>query len=111
MAVLNPTGYLYIQWGSPQATAELAINTFLIALGYVVLIFYWEGKNWARILVLAASVIGLLNLFALPRWTRTAQMAIVGAAMLSAFLIYWLNTRPVKAFFKGEAGSKASSGP
>jgi hypothetical protein len=34
----------------------------LILIGYVVPWAYWQGKNWARVLVLITSVVTILNL-------------------------------------------------
>ena len=57
MAVLNILGYA-IMWEPEAHETHLTLFVFtmvftlVIAAGYVVLWFFWKGKNWARILVL-----------------------------------------------------------
>lgn len=66
---------------------------------------YWNGRNWARVLVLAVSLLnvagalssvldrnsGLLEVMSHP--LRFVQLA------LACFLLYWLNTRPLRAWY------------
>ncbi|MBZ5680892.1 MAG: hypothetical protein LAO24_12380 [Acidobacteriia bacterium] len=103
MAVLNLTGFAYVQWDSRTARLQLAFNIVMMAAGYFVLWFYWKGRNWARILILLTSLLGLFNLVALPHWRIVAQSGIMAEAVLSLFLIYWLNSPRVRDFFKYQA--------
>jgi hypothetical protein len=66
---------------------------------------YWNGRNWARVLVLAVSLLNvagvlssildrnssLVDLMSHP--LRFVQLALAG------FLLYWLNTRPLRAWY------------
>jgi hypothetical protein len=99
MSVTNAMGWAIIDWSVPTAWRTFIIFTILIAIGYGVIWFYWKGKNWARILVLLTC---LLSLFNLSFWNgaRLPERITIGTeAVLSVFLLYWLNTRKVKAFF------------
>jgi hypothetical protein len=55
MAALNPLGYSLL-W-NPNKTRSTVVLLFLvfsamIATGYLMLWFFWKGKNWARLVVL-----------------------------------------------------------
>ena len=39
-----------------------SLFTIFIVAGYVVIWFYWQGRNWARVLVLLTSLLCLYNL-------------------------------------------------
>jgi hypothetical protein len=77
------------------------ILTVLVVLSYFVLWFYWHGKNWARILILLASLVCFYNLSLLTSAKSGIERSmLVGDAILAAFLVYWLNTSEAKACFK-----------
>jgi hypothetical protein len=97
MCVLNLTGLLFIDAGAPTIVAPLFIGFMLF--GYVVLWYFWRGRNWARWLVLLTSVLALLNLFGLPQATPLQAACIVMEAILAGFLLYWLNTASVRGYF------------
>ena len=80
--------------------------TVVICIGFVVIWFYWKGKNWARIGVLLFSGSSILNLFtwkqvaAFPGFQATPAHALLAArAVLGVFLLYYLNTRLLLEFF------------
>ena len=63
MAVLNLGGLVGIQWNHYGMVAAVVL---LMALGYVVLWYYWQGRNWARILVMLTSMVAVLDLATIP---------------------------------------------
>ena len=70
---------------------------------YVVLWFYWQGRNCARLLVLFFSVVAVLNLISLmhPRGnTFLYDFTVISNAVLGIVLLYWLNRRNVRGWFK-----------
>jgi len=105
MSATNAMGWAIIDWSSPHAIAIFVIFTLLIAIGYVVIWFYWQGRNWARLLVLLTSLLTIWNLRGLPRASRIERVMIVAEALLGIFLLIWLNTRDVRAFFR-DRGSR-----
>jgi hypothetical protein len=108
MSITNAMGWAIIDWSKPHAGLIFLIVTITIAIGYVVIWFYWKGKNWARILVLLTC---LLSLYNLRHWNDlgTAGRVMIGTeAVLAVFLLYWLNTQTVKNFFGGRTASDAS---
>jgi hypothetical protein len=108
MAILNILGYA-ILWEPTAHKARFAILffitifTLIIAAGYVVLWFFWKGKNWARILVLLNCFICFYNVHDFHFFLRVnpvEKVMLMGEAVLAVFLLYWLNTREAKAYFK-----------
>jgi uncharacterized membrane protein YbhN (UPF0104 family) len=82
---------------SPALIVMLAIYT---AIAGTVIHSYWSGKRWARHLVLIASILTLSDPH---RWTENASLALsvarIGAAILSFFLLFWLNGREGRTYF------------
>ncbi len=77
----------------------LVVSSVILLLSFVVIWFYWKGRNWARWLVLLTCLLALLNLTSLPSFPVLAQTVIVGEAALGAFLLVWLNTPAVRSYF------------
>jgi hypothetical protein len=68
-------------------------------IGYLVLWFYWKGRNWARLLVLLTSLLALYNLRYWSLRGIAGRIMLGAEAALAIFLLYWLNTRRVREFF------------
>jgi hypothetical protein len=68
---------------------------------------FWLGRNWARWLVLVASVVALANLAFLGFLGSGEKLIAVGEGALAIWLLVWLNTRSVRAFFSGRADTGA----
>lgn len=102
MAVLNILGYALL-WdvrGPKSAIIGVAvIFTFLIAIGYVVLWFFWRGHNWAGILVLLTSLLCLYDLRSFSGANLIVKVMLIGGAAVAVFLLSWLNTKPAKLYF------------
>src|ERR1700722_10072680 len=99
MAITNAMGWGIIDWSRSGARLTFVIFTSFIFVGYVVLWFFWKGRNWARILVLLTSI---LCLYKLRYWSRGGllERVMIGAeAATAVFLLCWLNIRKIQAFF------------
>ena len=100
MTITNAMGWLTVGWSKPHAAAIFVLFTIFILVGYIVIWFYWKGRNWARILVLLTSLLCLCNLLFFPR-AGSAERVMIGAeALLAVFLLFWLNSRNVKSYFR-----------
>lgn len=108
MAVLNILGYA-IMWEPEAHETRVTVFVFamvftlVIAAGYVVLWFFWKGKNWARILVLLNCFVCFYNVRDIHFFLGVnpiEKVTLLGEALLAIFLLYWLNTRAAKAYFK-----------
>jgi len=98
MCALNPTGFLFID------DLGVSLIAFTVVVGYLVLWNFWEGRNWARQLVLLTSVLTLFNLFMLRGASPLQGAVLVMETILGGFLLYWLNTEAVRAYFTSGAG-------
>ena len=99
MAICNPLGFFFLDPSAGRMQAQLVLTALIVAVSYVVLWFYWKGKNWARIFVLITSGIALLNLLAVPSMKWYAQVVVLLEAALGVYLLVWLNRAQVRAFF------------
>jgi hypothetical protein len=108
MALCNSMGWFIIDYTAPHARGTFIIFTVLILAGYLVLWGYWRGRNWARILVLITSVVTILNMRGWNSRSATilktpSRVMISCEFVLGVFLLVWLNTPSVRAFFKERA--------
>ena len=112
MCITNFIGFFLINWDHSHAAALFVIYTGFIAIGYLVLYFFWQGSNWARWLVLATCVLCLWNLWELRKSNRVQNVRppiynehvrtamVIIEAIIAAYLLYYLNTKAVKSWFK-----------
>ena len=83
-------------------------------VSYVMLWFYWEGRNWARRLVLFVSIVALFDLVFLfrppvhsPARILKYDTVVIVNALFGVFLLYWLNRADVRQWFKARPDSLA----
>lgn len=100
MSMTNALGWLIVDWSKPHAAMIFSLFTVFIMAGYVVIWFYWKGHKSARILVLLASLLCLYNLRYFLHSGIIEQVMIGAEAVLAGFLLFWLNSRLVKSFFR-----------
>ncbi len=102
MGILNLSPFATMKWTNRFV---VTIVILIVLVGYLVLWFFWKGRNWARLLVLVVSVGSILNLLALihPYGNVVLYDSIVIAWALAAFfLLYWLNRADVREWFKSQ---------
>jgi hypothetical protein len=117
MAVLNLGGFVGIEWTRRGVVVMVAS---MVLLGYVVLWYYWQGRNWARQFVMFTSILTIVSFLAMlvesivlfvtereysPYVLNHAVVAVANAA-LGAFLLYWLNTKDVRVWFRKSEPSR-----
>jgi hypothetical protein len=101
MGILNLTCFLSAE-RAPYLAATLWAEILVALVGYLILWFFWKGKNWARISVLVASVLSVINLIDLlhPYGNVIVYDSVVIAwALVGFFLLYWLNLADVREWF------------
>lgn len=105
MCVFNLSAYLFTLPDLGPLTFQLLFITVMIVPSFVILWFFWNGYNWARILVLLTSVLALANLalanlLSLGNSSNMQKAVILAEAALGIFLLYWLNTKLLRNYFK-----------
>lgn len=74
---------------------------------------YWKGQNWARIVVLLWSFVIAVRAVSNLIDHNDSFISLMSHplsffhALLAGFLLYWLNTRPVRAWFKKMSATAA----
>jgi len=99
---------------SPSMFAGIAhgMAAFFSLVALVFVLFYWLGHEWARWAVMIYSVWTLLMMFTIVKTFQMSHLngsVMVAKDLLSIFLLWHLNTAPIKAWFKGpKAGDLAA---
>jgi hypothetical protein len=109
MSITNAFGWFIVDWSRPYAITTFCLFTIIIMAGYFVIWLYWEGHNWARILVLLTCVLCLYNLRYFSHGRMVVRLMIGSEALLAVFLLFWLNTPKVKAFFRAPEKSASTA--
>ena len=76
------------------------VAVIVVIISFVVLWFFWKGKNWARILVLITSVVCFFNLYHFMLYPPITRIITGSQMLLGVYLLYWLNTEEAKAYFQ-----------
>jgi hypothetical protein len=97
---LNTASIFILNPADPDYQLDKTVTYIVAPLYFIVLWFLWKGRNWARSTVLVLSFLSLFGVFLWSEYTLMQQISTVGWTILSIFLLYWLNTRAVKQFFK-----------
>jgi hypothetical protein len=94
-----------------SSNVDSLLGWVFIALEFLVIYFYWDARNWARLVTLICSgwfLLGLVMLSLLPiPWIHHAMwgrplffVRTVGDSLLAIYLLWYLNTRAIRAWFK-----------
>ena len=111
MSLTNALGWLIVDWSKPDAVMVFSLFTAFIVVGYVVIWFYWKGQNWARVLILLTSLLCLYNLRYFLHSGIIKKTMIGAEALIAVFLLFWLNSQPVKSYFRVSKAKQDSQGP
>jgi hypothetical protein len=97
----------------PHASAALlGYGVWILVAGYAFIWFYWQGANWARVSVMIVSLVTIADL---ANWNDTQPVVslehaqLVSDAVLGLFLLYWLNTSRIRAWFRDDPDSQPAS--
>ena len=73
------------------------------AIGAVIIVFYSKGENWARWVIMVVSALYIVGfLITLIHWSLFPAKTVLSAvqAVFAAYLLWFLNTPPVKGWFE-----------
>jgi len=107
MSLTNALGWFIVDWSNPHAATTFLLFSIFILAGYFVIWFFWRGRNWARLLVLLTSLLCLYNLRYFFRGGIVERVMVGSEAVLAVFLLFWLNSRGVKSFFRTPKDTQA----
>ncbi len=99
MCIFNISGLIFYDPNQKYISFEIFLFIVLIAISYLLLWFYWQGNNWARILVIIGSLLSLGNLYGIKKYSFLQASVLIAEAALGLFLLWWLNTEPAKTYF------------
>ena len=103
-------GLFFIKWGTfaaPLPVVLLTVGTVLAIFGAVVW-FYWQGRNWARWIIMLQAI--LPSLIVLIRGYTTRPLAIeILDDSFGLFMLYWLNTKRIRTFFQTAPAVRTSN--
>jgi hypothetical protein len=83
------------------------------ALAFLILWQYWKGRDFARVFVLLWSLLAAARAISLLVEHNLDPAALMGRpldffqSLLAVFLLYWLNTPPLRAWFKKMSANQA----
>ena len=108
-------GLLHLAGGTlaPRAVPEQLLICFGGGAELLILWHYWRGQNWGRILVLFWSfVVAVKDISALIDGNASLTSLMSHPLsffhlLMAIFLLYWLNTQPVRAWFKKMSATAA----
>ena len=98
LCLLNAAGVVYLE--QPN-WAIIAAAVVILLVTYLVIWFFWQGRNWARWLVMLVSALTLVDLLFITTASASAlqQALMVIEGAFGVYLLYWLNTREIRGFF------------
>jgi hypothetical protein len=110
MVALSTLGWSVIDWNryrNPNLHNPRAAFVFFITIivtmkicGLVCIWYYYQGRNWARIVVLLTSLWTIYCLRLLSHGNTVYRSLISSEALLGLFFLYWLNTPELRKFFQ-----------
>jgi len=83
------------------AFAHIGFAVYAV-IALVCIWFYYSGKEWARWVVMIVSVLELLGLISIAKTFAASHLSganAIAKALLAIFLLYYLNTAPIRAWF------------
>lgn len=99
MCIFNFAGFIFYDSSLSWYRFELFLLVACFMVSFLVLWYYWQGNNFARILVIGTSVVSLISLYDIVKYSSIQRSLIVAEAVLGLFLLWWLNTSNVKKYF------------
>ena len=105
MCLTNFCGFFLIPWKLRSAPVLFVFYSIVIAAGYVVLYFFWTGRNWARWMVLLTCILCFWNVWRLrvpvaaKYYSPVRAPMVLAEGLIAIYLVVYLNTPQAKAFF------------
>ena len=94
-------GLFFVKWGAFAAPLHVVLLTagIMLAIFGAVVWLYWQGRNWARWIIMLQAI--LPSLIVLVRGYAIRPLAIeILDDSFGLFMLYWLNTKRIRTFFQ-----------
>ncbi len=78
------------------------VAVIFVIISFIVLWFFRKGKNWARLLVMIASLLCFINIYNYMLYPVFTKIVTAAQMILGGYLLYWLNTENVKEYFQDD---------
>lgn len=90
---------------NPPVPGSRAIFLLIALIGFVIIRYFWKGRNWARWVVMIQAALAVLNplIEASSRIATGMYLYMMAQAAFGLFLLFWLNRPEVRAWFQRSA--------
>lgn len=95
-------GLFFLNTESEHFKYVAAVAGVVVLLSYIIIFFFWKGKNWARLLVLLAALLSIPNIYNFAIFHIVSKVVIGAEFIFALYLLYWLNTKPVTDYFSNQ---------
>lgn len=92
-------GLFFLNTAAEKFRVVAVATVVIVTISYIVIFFFWCGKNWARLLILLSALLSIPNIYNFQQFHIVSKFVMSLEFLFALFLIYWLNTTPVKDFF------------
>lgn len=90
----------------PDPPGSLIYLTLVAVVGLAITWFFWQRRNWARILILISSAIVIINALIPNRTEHGVYLYMIGQAAFAAFLLFYLNRPEIREWFRSAGKRK-----
>jgi hypothetical protein len=80
----------------------------MLAIFGAVVWFYWQGRNWARWIIMLLAILPSLIILVRGYTIRPLAIEILDDSF-GLFMLYWLNTERIRTFFRTAPRIRTSS--
>lgn len=85
---------------TPDTPLSMVFLLLVAIVGLTVTYFFWQRRNWARILILISSGLVIINALIPNRTPHEVYLYMIGQAAFAAFLLFYLNRRDIRTWFR-----------
>ena len=100
LAILNCLQFVFWQNSPPEYETSISVFTGVVLLAFGIIYCLAKGQNWARIIIIIVSVIVIPGPLISFDYGTVGIVISILETITGIYLLYWLNTAPVRAYFK-----------
>jgi hypothetical protein len=100
LVILNCLQVVFWKNSPPEYETPLSVFALVVLLAFVIIYGFAKGQNWARIIIIIVSALVIPGPFISSDYGIAGVVVSTLLSITGIYLLYWLNTSPVKAYFK-----------